>query len=392
MQQQYRGQARSAVAPQQTVQGQVPVHQQMPQAQGYERQHTLHNNGTLAWQQQQAANIWNYAAAWQAMGGYPYPYQQQYSCGNQPHQGYYPFPQQLGLGNLSQPSMVQGSGQPWTEEQGAISESRGNRAVDIRNSMSEMEIEARKQLGKRKMRAEGRRRGDQTQAEDKFDQEEDEEESEEDGSEQGDSEFRDIPMGIETAARGERQVEERYLLPFVLALHGQDVFVLGLKNSDGMIFLPAAPLVHIPSHEEIVYVVRRLYEDKFKFRVFPKEMMPKQSVEVQGGKRIRYLIPLVDARILTEYWYGMQNVGMDFILLSSFTTGDPAILSMVMVEPGIPAHFLRRLDEKLLKRRNLNSLYLADYLRERWPEHLQLVTSSEGRIQHGHASSERGQT
>ncbi|GBG60549.1 hypothetical protein CBR_g8572 [Chara braunii] len=257
---------------------------------------------------------------------------------------------------------------------------------------SAMDVEASRMLGKRKAIVQHRRKESQGQVEDKYEQRTEERDSEEDESEQGDSDFRDIPGGVEAAMRGERQFEERYLLPFVYALSGQDVFVLGMKNSEEAMFLPAAPLVGTPSHEEIVAIVRRIYEDKFKFRVFPEDMMPKLSIELHDDKRIKYLIPLVDARIPSEYWQSMQDLGMNYVLLNSFTTGDPSILSMVMVEPGVQALFLRRLNERLPRKKNLSSLYLAECLRERWSEHLQLVTSSEGRIQQAATASGNGQT
>ncbi|GBG88067.1 hypothetical protein CBR_g46436 [Chara braunii] len=348
-----------------------------------------------AWQQQQVANIWQYVATWQAMGGTGYP----------PYVGMVPPAGQYGAAmmEMPQPNMQQnfqqetssgthapvrtGRQETGFEEQGQERSQRdrqGNeeegedeeylsRAVAVVREQvidENTDVDARRHLGKRKVRGDGIG-GGQTPLVPQID-----------GVDLAEEElrYRDIPSGVETLAEGEEGTEQ-FLLPFVCALHAQDVFVLGLKKQDNMMVLPAIPLAGLGSADLITSAVSRLYSDRFAFQIFPEDMMPKLVVNSTGGRRLRFSIPLIDARIPTKVWHEIENVGMDCLLLNNFTAGDSSILDFVVVQSGIPAAFLRNLNEKLPARRNLNSVYLAKCLIKRWLEQAQQSQGEDGHIQ-----------
>ncbi|GBG87345.1 hypothetical protein CBR_g45405 [Chara braunii] len=196
-----------------------------------------------------------------------------------------------------------------------------------------------------------------------------------------------IPEGVTTLERGEREREESFLLPFVCALHGQEIFVIGLKAQDGSMALPTVSIQGLATPEIIATQTRRIYNDRFQFRIFPEEMMAKLITDFPGGRRLKYAAPLIDARIPPECWNGLNNVGLECVRLNCFVTNEVAVLSQIAVDPRIPANFLAGLDMLLPRSRNLSSQYFVNALRGSWEETRLLRTDSEGGNHHASASA-----
>ncbi|GBG87689.1 hypothetical protein CBR_g45843 [Chara braunii] len=98
----------------------------------------------------------------------------------------------------------------------------------------------------------------------------------------------------------------------------------------------------------------------------PQEIMPKLTVDTPAGKRIKFFIPLIDARIPMQHWAGLPSVGLTCIPLR-LLLGIPADeLDSVLVEPGVSAAFLRALNEHMPLDRNLQSEFIPEILAGKW--------------------------
>ncbi|GBG62547.1 hypothetical protein CBR_g31186 [Chara braunii] len=201
-----------------------------------------------------------------------------------------------------------------------------------------------------------------------------------------------IPNGVSTRDVGEQQFEEKVLLPLICTLLGQEPYILGLVNREGGTVLPSTSFCGIPTPELIEARVRQIFADRFCFRIFLGEIMPKLTVDTPTGKRIKFFIPLIDARIPMQHWAGLPSVGLTCIPLRLLlgTPGDE--LDSVLVEPGISAAFLRALNEHMPLNRNLLSEFIPEVLAEIWQsispsqEREGTEQTEQGRIQDGNAT------
>ncbi|GBG77680.1 hypothetical protein CBR_g24126 [Chara braunii] len=163
-----------------------------------------------------------------------------------------------------------------------------------------------------------------------------------------------IPEGVET--RGEdHEFEEKFILPLVCTMLGQEAFVLGLIHRNGKTFLPSTPICGIPSPDLVEASVKQLYADRFCFRQFQEVLVPKITIDTPTGMRINFFIPLIDARIPVEHWAGLPSVGLTCIPLRVLLEKSLAELSSVLVEPGVAADFLKALNEKMPMDKNLEA-------------------------------------
>ncbi|GBG65666.1 hypothetical protein CBR_g51966 [Chara braunii] len=105
------------------------------------------------------------------------------------------------------------------------------------------------------------------------------------------------PKGVETRTGDDRQYEEKFLLPLVCTMLGQEAFILGLIHRNGQTILPASAFYGTPGPNMIEARVRQMYAERFNFRLVQTESVPKITVDTPSGKRIKFYVPLVDARI-----------------------------------------------------------------------------------------------
>ncbi|GBG92198.1 hypothetical protein CBR_g54643 [Chara braunii] len=323
----------------------------------------------VPWQQQQAAGIWQNAQAWQSAGGVML--QGGQSSGMYPYPGYQgPRPSGLGVGYMPTADVTQPRREVERVERPGV-EFRGEDRVSHKVTFQEvqppppgMDIEEVNPLEKRKER-EGAQSRASSEASSTHGGRPREVILRAEGDQEGDSRAI-VPGGLPTLGRGERENEDNFLLPFVCAIRGQEPYLIGFKASDGSMILPAAPIQGLPTPEIIAQQTRRLYSDRFQFRIFPEEMMAKLRQELPGGSRIRYSTPLIDARIPPECWDGLNNVGLECVRLSCIVSNEQSTLSLISVEPGVQASFLAELNSHLPRSRNLNSQYFVDALRGNW--------------------------
>ncbi|GBG90472.1 hypothetical protein CBR_g50818 [Chara braunii] len=175
-----------------------------------------------------------------------------------------------------------------------------------------------------------------------------------------------IPDGVDTRTTGGQHHKEKFLVPLICTLLGQEPYILGLVNRDGKTVLPSSPFCGNPSPGMIEARVCQLYADRFCFRIFPEDTMPRMTVDTPNGRRLKFYIPMVDARIPTPHWAGLPSVGLTCIPLRLLLGTSDEELGNVVVEPGISAGFLREINEKLPVDRNIESGYFQVILAEKW--------------------------
>ncbi|GBG63824.1 hypothetical protein CBR_g39608 [Chara braunii] len=195
-----------------------------------------------------------------------------------------------------------------------------------------------------------------------------------------------ISDGVRTHDADDLQFEEKLLLPLICTLLGQEAFILGLINRAGQTVLPSTSFRGIPSPEMIEAKVRQLYADRFCFRLFPEEIMPKNMVESPGGKRYKFYIPLIDARIPVPHWAGLPAVGLTCMPLRILLGDSNMELEDVVAKPGLAATFMRGMNERMPLDKNLESGFIQQVLAEEWqrasPQASQHKTQADGgRIQ-----------
>ncbi|GBG91461.1 hypothetical protein CBR_g52416 [Chara braunii] len=171
-----------------------------------------------------------------------------------------------------------------------------------------------------------------------------------------------IPEGVETGGRELCQFEEQVLLPLVCTLQDQAIHVVGLLDRNNNLVLPTMGLSEIPLQFAIREKVKYLFADRFEFRIFPEFYLPIMRSELEDGKSVKYAAVFIDARLSTEAWQGLRNVGLDTFPLEAKTQPSIDLLAEVIVEPGISASFLADLNPIMPRSSNLLSASFLDCL------------------------------
>ncbi len=178
-----------------------------------------------------------------------------------------------------------------------------------------------------------------------------------------------IPDKVPTRTGDEQQHEEKFLLPLICTLLGNEAFILGLIHRNDQIVLPVSLINGIPSPELVEARVRQMYADRFCFRLFPEEAMSKITIDTPARQRIKFYIPLntlIDARIPVPHWEELPAVGLTCIPLRVLLEDSSTELSNVLVEPRGASHFLKGLNERMSLNKNLESGFVQDVLGEKW--------------------------
>ncbi|GBG86293.1 hypothetical protein CBR_g41287 [Chara braunii] len=186
-----------------------------------------------------------------------------------------------------------------------------------------------------------------------------------------------VPGGIPSPEGGATGYEERWLLPLVCTLQAQAVHVIGLVNKEGKMTLPAQQIDGLATPELILRKVKELFADHFSFRICPDGLMPKLDLDLPGGKRIRYSIPLIAARFQDDQWPNISRVGLTSVHIQAFTDPSVVMLAQMVVDPGVPATILEDLKNTLPRWQNFSSTLFAESLSEQWPDNL--ATGSDAR-------------
>ncbi|GBG91407.1 hypothetical protein CBR_g52294 [Chara braunii] len=194
-----------------------------------------------------------------------------------------------------------------------------------------------------------------------------------------------IPEGVSTRGADDQEYDEKFILPLVCTMLGQKAFVLGLIHRNGQTILPADPICGIPGPELMEARVKQLYADRFCFRLFPEDMVSKITIDTPAGKRIKFFIVLIDARIPVPHWAGLPSVGLTCISLRVLLEENSVELSSVLVEPGVATDFLKALNEKMPLDKNLELGYIQEVLQEKW----QSESPLQGEVQRERVITER---
>ncbi|GBG75181.1 hypothetical protein CBR_g19694 [Chara braunii] len=144
-----------------------------------------------------------------------------------------------------------------------------------------------------------------------------------------------IRGGVETHQGGAEGYKERWLMPLVCTMQGQEIHIIGVVSKEGKMVLPTQQIDGLATLEVIIRKVRELFADRFNFRVCPDGLMPKLDVELPRGKRIRYSIPLIDAHFEQDQWLNISSVGLTSVPINAFADPSHAMLSQIVVDPGI---------------------------------------------------------
>ncbi|GBG75454.1 hypothetical protein CBR_g20085 [Chara braunii] len=171
---------------------------------------------------------------------------------------------------------------------------------------------------------------------------------------------RDIQDGALVRSREDQAMEDNLILPFVCTLQGQEIFVLCIRTEEGGHVMPASNILEISSPQFINMKVRQLFAERFCFRLFPEDPITRFQVDLPGGDKARYAVPLVDARIPPDLWMNIGSVNLIGIPLRLFLSDPNGELEAIAVEPGMTTTLLQRLNGELPKRRNLTSAYFAE--------------------------------
>ncbi|GBG86616.1 hypothetical protein CBR_g41680 [Chara braunii] len=199
----------------------------------------------------------------------------------------------------------------------------------------------------------------------------DPEDTEEEEEKEGDEDSpRDIQVRAIVRLREDQAVKDNLIFPFVCTLQGQEIYVLCVRTEDGRHVMPASNITEMPSPQFVIMKVRQLFSEQFIFRLFPEDSVTRISVDLPGGFKARYLISSADAHIPLELWMNIGSVNLVGIPLRLFLSDLNGELEGVSIEPGMTATLLHRLNDDLLKRRNLLSTCFAKVLSCRWPEAL----------------------
>ncbi|GBG79111.1 hypothetical protein CBR_g28826 [Chara braunii] len=172
--------------------------------------------------------------------------------------------------------------------------------------------------------------------------------------------------GVETRTGDNQQYEEKFMLPLVCTMLGQEAFILGLIHKNGQTMLPTLAFCGTLGPDMIEARVRQLYADRFCFRLVQTEMMRKITIDTPSGKHIKFYVPLVDARIPTPHGAGLPAVGLTCMPVRVLLDNSTSDLSNVLVEPGVAADFLLGLNDKMSLDKNLESIYIQEVLLEKW--------------------------
>ncbi|GBG81682.1 hypothetical protein CBR_g32677 [Chara braunii] len=204
-------------------------------------------------------------------------------------------------------------------------------------------------LGERKVRGDGIRRGDQgmmvggdralvVHHSDVEDDQDVEDEEDDEGSPRG------IHEGAPSRERGGLQMEDNLLLPFVCTLQGNEIFVLGLWSVEDKYSIPACHVVEIPSHQFVIMKVGQLFAERFVFRMFPDDPPARLVVDLPGGCKARFPIPIIDARIPPDQWSNIASV-----LLTDYLRCLPAEVRTKLVDEAyVEQHIFDTFSKKAL--------------------------------------------
>ncbi|GBG59713.1 hypothetical protein CBR_g54818 [Chara braunii] len=177
-----------------------------------------------------------------------------------------------------------------------------------------------------------------------------------------------VPGGLEEHQGGVGGYEERWLMPLVCMMQAQEVHVVGLVNKDGKMVIPAQQIDGLATVEVILRKVREMFVDRFRFKICPDGLMPKMDVDLPGGKRVRYSIPLIDARFEEEQWANISRVGLTSVPINAFSDPSLTMLSQIVVDPGVPATAFDELKNKMPSWQNFASELFARNLSNPWTE------------------------
>ncbi|GBG59514.1 hypothetical protein CBR_g38538 [Chara braunii] len=110
-----------------------------------------------------------------------------------------------------------------------------------------------------------------------------------------------IPEGVRASSREDGIFEEAFFPPLVCTMQGSEVFVIGLRDRNDQLVLPAVGTNELPMPDMIQERVRYLFKDRFDFRIFPEFFMPRLRTEVDVGKAVRFSITFIYARMSVEH-------------------------------------------------------------------------------------------
>ncbi|GBG61495.1 hypothetical protein CBR_g21838 [Chara braunii] len=160
----------------------------------------------------------------------------------------------------------------------------------------------------------------------------------------------------------------QFLVPLVCTAFRNSLWVVTWQKNLGPPLVFGQAVSEIPSTLDIERSLKNLYLDAIPMRVIPDVVMARILFGPTGSK-VKYYVPLVDARLTEQKLSELKPHGLRLIPLATFAEAKKQELAKFMISPTMmTADALAELKMRLPKEKKLDSIFLKTTLTQSWPD------------------------
>ncbi|GBG89426.1 hypothetical protein CBR_g49217 [Chara braunii] len=169
-------------------------------------------------------------------------------------------------------------------------------------------------------------------------------------------------------SRGQLDIVENRILPFMCTAAKGTLSVVAWSGGDGVpeLFSTASPDQSMPT--AVTNVIQAAVRDKFLVRLIPDEPMGRFILDLENGRKLKFFVPILDARVEQAQLPKLEHAGMRLLPLVWFVEGRRQELRRIRVPPFCTGEFLVDLNDKLARDKKFNSKFIRDFLVAPWDQ------------------------
>ncbi|GBG84184.1 hypothetical protein CBR_g38157 [Chara braunii] len=168
--------------------------------------------------------------------------------------------------------------------------------------------------------------------------------------------------------RGQLDIVENRILSFMCTAAKGTLSVVAWSGGDGVseLFSTASPDQPMPT--AVTNVIQGAVRDKFLVRLIPDEPMGRFILDLENGKKLKFFVPILDARMEQAQLPKLEHAVMRLLPLVWFAEGRRQELRRIRVPQFCTGEFLVDLNGKMARDKKFNSKFIRDFLVTPWDQ------------------------